>query len=26
VRSFAPTGVVYDVKGILPREVIDSRL
>ncbi len=26
VRSLAPTGVVYDVKGILPREVIDSRL
>jgi UDP-N-acetyl-D-galactosamine dehydrogenase len=26
VRSFAPTGVVYDVKGILPKETIDSRL
>ena len=26
VRSFAPNGIVYDVKGILPREVIDSRL
>jgi UDP-N-acetyl-D-galactosamine dehydrogenase len=26
VRSFAPNGVVYDVKGILPREMIDSRL
>jgi UDP-N-acetyl-D-galactosamine dehydrogenase len=26
VRSFAPTGVVYDVKGILPKEIIDSRL
>ncbi len=26
VRSFAPVGVVYDVKGVLPRKVIDSRL
>ena len=26
VRSFAPTGVVYDVKGILPKEIVDSRL
>jgi UDP-N-acetyl-D-glucosamine/UDP-N-acetyl-D-galactosamine dehydrogenase len=26
VRSFAPNGVVYDVKGILPKEIIDSRL
>ena len=26
VRSFAPNGIVYDVKGILPRELIDSRL
>jgi UDP-N-acetyl-D-galactosamine dehydrogenase len=26
VRSFAPSGVVYDVKGILPKEMIDSRL
>jgi UDP-N-acetyl-D-galactosamine dehydrogenase len=26
VRSFAPDGIVYDVKGILPREIVDSRL
>jgi UDP-N-acetyl-D-galactosamine dehydrogenase len=26
VRSFAPNGIVYDVKGILPKEVVDSRL
>jgi len=26
VRSFTPSGVVYDVKGILPKEIIDSRL
>jgi UDP-N-acetyl-D-galactosamine dehydrogenase len=26
VRSFAPNGIVYDVKSILPREIIDSRL
>ena len=26
VRSFAPDGIVYDVKGILPKEIIDSRL
>ena len=26
IRSFTPNGVVYDVKGILPKEVIDSRL
>jgi UDP-N-acetyl-D-galactosamine dehydrogenase len=26
VRSFAPEGIVYDVKGILPKEFIDSRL
>lgn len=26
VRSFAPTGIVYDVKGILPKEIVDSRL
>jgi UDP-N-acetyl-D-galactosamine dehydrogenase len=26
VRSFAPNGIVYDVKGILPKEFIDSRL
>ncbi len=26
VRSFAPTGVIYDVKGILPKKIIDSRL
>jgi UDP-N-acetyl-D-galactosamine dehydrogenase len=26
VRSFAPNGIVYDVKGILPKAIIDSRL
>jgi UDP-N-acetyl-D-galactosamine dehydrogenase len=26
VRSFAPSGIIYDVKGILPKEIIDSRL
>ena len=26
VRSFAQAGVVYDVKGVLPRKIIDSRL
>jgi UDP-N-acetyl-D-galactosamine dehydrogenase len=26
VRSFAPDGIVYDVKSILPKEIIDSRL
>jgi UDP-N-acetyl-D-galactosamine dehydrogenase len=26
VRSLAPNGIVYDVKGILPKEIIDSRL
>jgi UDP-N-acetyl-D-galactosamine dehydrogenase len=26
VRSLAPEGIIYDVKGILPKEVIDSRL
>ena len=26
VRSFAPNGIVYDVKGILPKETIDARL
>jgi UDP-N-acetyl-D-galactosamine dehydrogenase len=26
VRSFVNNGVIYDVKGILPKEVIDSRL
>jgi UDP-N-acetyl-D-galactosamine dehydrogenase len=26
VRSFAPSGIVFDVKGILPKEIIDSRL
>jgi UDP-N-acetyl-D-galactosamine dehydrogenase len=26
VRSIAPNGIVYDVKGILPKEMIDSRL
>jgi UDP-N-acetyl-D-galactosamine dehydrogenase len=26
VRSFAPNGIVYDFKGILPKEIIESRL
>jgi UDP-N-acetyl-D-galactosamine dehydrogenase len=26
VRSLTPSGIVYDVKGILPKEIIDSRL
>lgn len=26
VRSFVPNGIIYDVKGVLPREIIDSRL
>ena len=26
LRSFVPNGIVYDVKGILPKEIIDSRL
>jgi UDP-N-acetyl-D-galactosamine dehydrogenase len=26
VRSVAPNGIIYDVKGILPKEIIDSRL
>jgi UDP-N-acetyl-D-galactosamine dehydrogenase len=26
VRSLAPNGVVFDVKGLLPKEIIDSRL
>ena len=26
VRSFAPNGIVYDVKGMLPKEIVDSRL
>ncbi len=26
VRSFTPNGIIYDVKGILPKEIIDSRL
>ena len=26
IRSLTPTGVIFDVKGILPREIIDSRL
>jgi len=26
VRSFASNGIVYDVKGVLPKEIIDSRL
>ena len=26
IQSYAPYGVIFDVKGILPREIIDSRL
>ena len=26
VRSFVNNGVIYDVKGILPKEIVDSRL
>jgi UDP-N-acetyl-D-galactosamine dehydrogenase len=26
VRSLVPNGIVFDVKGILPKEIIDSRL
>ncbi len=26
VRSMAPNGIIYDVKGILPKEIIDLRL
>jgi UDP-N-acetyl-D-galactosamine dehydrogenase len=26
VRALAPNGIVYDVKGILPKDIIDSRL
>jgi UDP-N-acetyl-D-galactosamine dehydrogenase len=26
VRSLTPNGIIYDVKGILPKEIIDSRL
>ena len=26
IRSISPNGIVYDVKGILPKEIIDSRL
>jgi UDP-N-acetyl-D-galactosamine dehydrogenase len=26
VRSFTPEGIVYDVKGVLPKKIIDSRL
>ena len=26
VRSFVKKGVIYDVKGILPKEIVDSRL
>jgi UDP-N-acetyl-D-galactosamine dehydrogenase len=26
IRSFAPNGIVFDVKGILPKEIVDSRL
>jgi UDP-N-acetyl-D-galactosamine dehydrogenase len=26
IRSFSPSGVIFDVKGILPKEIIDSRL
>lgn len=26
VRSFSPSGIIFDVKGILPKETIDARL
>lgn len=26
IRSYSPNGVVYDVKGMLPKEIIDARL
>jgi UDP-N-acetyl-D-galactosamine dehydrogenase len=26
IRSFSPSGIIYDVKGVLPKEIIDSRL
>jgi len=26
VRSFSPNGIVYDIKGVLPKKIIDSRL
>jgi len=26
IRSFAPNGVIYDVKGFLPKNIIDARL
>lgn len=26
VRSFTPSGIIFDVKGILPKETIDARL
>lgn len=26
IRSFAPNGIVYDVKGVLPKDITDSRL
>jgi len=26
IRSFTPNGIIYDVKGILPKDIIDSRL
>jgi len=26
IRSFCPKGIVFDVKGVLPKETIDSRL
>ena len=26
VRSFVKNGVIYDVKGILPKKIVDSRL
>jgi UDP-N-acetyl-D-galactosamine dehydrogenase len=26
VRALAPNGVIYDVKGVLPKKIIDSRL
>jgi len=26
IRSLSPTGIIFDVKGVLPKEIIDSRL
>jgi UDP-N-acetyl-D-galactosamine dehydrogenase len=26
IRSLSPSGIIFDVKGVLPKEIIDSRL